>query len=492
MPFGANDEILAGPSGFGKDDEVLQVAQQPAQPSTPKQGGFVQGFKQGVSDLVTPITSNAQGLASDVDQAAKTGAERTVAAQNPISKALAVGGMAARIGGAAVGRTFNVAADEVGNVLNKVPGYSSLVDMANQKVQPAINAVGNAYQKMPNEAKDVVDIAANTPVAGLGLRYISNLIGKGISGAVTGMGEAAENAGKSTLISGMKPKDVTAKLAGKDVADGAKNLADNVAKYNLQSTGKGFSGISENAQSRINQEMASADKLVQDAAIKDPTKKFDVDKSFLDLADRIESGKENAVFGDEQKASDMLLNVHKSLELRGLTGEQPISNLPKIKQTINQGMQLFKKGAYNIAQDPIKAQVGELAYLKMKDDLESVVPEIAQHNDAIHDLINVKTAADQAVKRIGNRDKIGLTDWGLLLGGPEVAHTFGAHGLSALGGIPGAVLIAKKAASGGRGSSALISAGQGLQNLGGILNTDVSTPVYSRLQDISNQYRAFR
>jgi hypothetical protein len=147
--------------------------------------------------------------------------------------------------------------------------------------------------------------------------------------------------------------------------------------------------------------------------------------------------------------------------LRGLDGTQPISKLPQIKQTIEKyGGGLFEKGSYGIAKDPLKQKVGELAYLKLKDDLESYIPEIGDHNKIIHELIPVKQASEEAVKRIGNKNKIGLEDWALLLGGPGAVHTLGAANLSGLAGIPGAVLMGKKALSSGRGSSMLMKTGK--------------------------------
>jgi hypothetical protein len=339
-------------------------------------------------------------------------------------------------------------------------------------------SVGESVQRLssmvPQEVKSLGVIGMN--VAGLVTAPGAAKDGaKAFSKAATATGKAVGEKSKSLLLSGMKPKDVTAKLAGKDVAKGAQKLVDDISTYKLESATGGFKGISEKANGKIGSYLDEVETVINKKVLSDPKASIDVDGTFVNFMDDLQSGKINAVFGEEAKSAELADDIYNALEIRGLTGSQTIDKIPEIKRIIsNYGGGLFRKGPYNIAKDPLKQQVGELAYLRLTDDLEKIVPEIRQYNKAVHDIINVKKAADEAVKRIGNKDKIGLTDWMLLLGGPTAAQNLGVSS-QAVAGIPGAVLIAKKALGSGRGASAGIKVGRALQGKQKVLPTTSAT-----------------
>lgn len=363
---------------------------------------------------------------------------------------------------AAAGEGFRAAGDVTGIAFE--PLTKALVPKSLMSRLPNTPGIKQASETLPESVKynlGTSALAAGTVLgAGPGLKVAKEAVKLGQEAKV-GLGEKLLASGKSSLQSGMKPKDVTSKLAGKNVMEGAQNLIDRVDKYNLESPIGGFKGIAVKAENRIAQEKEIADNLIKDYAVKNPTVTHDIDKSFINYIDDLQKGKFKEVFGDDKLAAKYASDIHEALALRGLDGMQPISKFPEIKQLIeNYGGGLFPKGSQAIGKDPLKLRTGELAYLRLKGDLESYIPEIADHNHAIYELIPVERAANEAVKRIGNKNKIGLEDWALLFGGPGAAHTLGASGLSAVAVIPGAILMGKKALSGGRGASAMIKAGK--------------------------------
>jgi len=345
----------------------------------------------------------------------------------------------------------------IGSGMRKVlPGTTQALGTAMKKYE----------EKTPPGLKNVVDIGTSAleivPPVGVAGKLGAKAIEKGLD--VTG--DVLQKSGKSLLRSGMKTKDVTALLAGKNVEEGAQNLVENIQKYGVESPMGGFKGISNKASKKIAENMNLSDEAIKKVLKEAPDAVVDIDDTFLRFIDDLESGNVNSVFGDEVKSGELANNIHKALEMRGLTGVQSIEKIPEIKKVISQyGGGLFKKGKYAIATDPLKKQVGELAYLRLKEDLEKIVPEIGQYNKATHDLITIKKAADEASKRIGNRDKIGITDWMLLFGGPTAAHSMGLPAAAA-GAIPGTAIIARKVLGSGRGASGLISTGRGLKKLG--------------------------
>jgi hypothetical protein len=278
-------------------------------------------------------------------------------------------------------------------------------------------------------------------------------------------GNALSNIAKSNLVSGAKLKDVTARQFSSNVATGAKQYADLVEKHNLESPMKGFAGISEKAQSAIDEHMVKADEILKQAAKANPGLSANPTDVALKFMDDISTGKEKSFLLDPDRANSIVDKIHRGLETMGLAGNQPVEKLPQVKTAIREMVGGFTKGAPNIAAEPYVKQVGDIYYLRMKQALEDKVPEIAEYNNAIHDLINVKNASDEAAKRIGNKNKIGLNDWASLIG---LRALFPEGGKVSNIQLPliGAPVIAAKLASGGRGSSALLSAGRGMQTLG--------------------------
>jgi len=329
----------------------------------------------------------------------------------------------------------------------------------------AARKLGGLYSKLPEPVKNTAGILGDVASIVPGVDAGAMVGGKVASTGAKVLGEGLEKSGKKLLRSEMKPRDTTALLAGKNVEEGARRIVDNISKYGVESPGKGFEGVSGKAAQKIRENMDASDAAITKAAQANPNATVDIDGSLLNLMDDLQNGKIDSVFGDEARAAELVSDIHKALDLRGLSGVQSIEKIPEIKRTIAQyGGGLFKKGKYAIETDPTKKQVGELAYLKLKTDLEGIVPEIRQYNTATHDLITIKTAADQASKRIGNKNEISLQDWMILLGGPAAAHTLGVPAVAA-GAIPGGLMIGRKVLGSGRGASGMISAGKGIQKV---------------------------
>jgi len=320
----------------------------------------------------------------------------------------------------------------------------------------------NAPESVKNIAGSIGDVSQMVP----GVGALGKAIPKTAGFAAEKTGKSLTGMGKSVISSDAKIRDSVAKLAGKTPLEGVKKITDDIAKYEVESATGGFSGISTKAQKRINQEMQRGEQAISDFAAKNPGAAVDVDYTFLQLADDLAGGKEKSIFLNEDKAADLAIQIHSSLEKRGLTGLQPVSKLPEIKKAIDDGMNLFKKGSQQIELDPLPSKVGELSYLRLKNELEQHVPEIAESNKAVHDLITVKTAMEAAQKLAGNRNKLGITDLALIFGGPSLAANMGVSGGAMLAGIPGVALAGKKLAGDARGASAMIKSGRGFQKIG--------------------------
>lgn len=344
---------------------------------------------------------------------------------------------------------------------------------------PTLGSFTVPYSPGKEEAKAVTDLSLSS----INPLDIIAPIKKGISAGL-------KVAGESVLKSQMKPKDVTSLLAGKNVEEGVNKLVKNISKYNVESPVGGFSGISKKASRKITENIDMADNAIKNALKNTPDASVNIDDTFLQFMDDLKSGRINDVFGDEEQAEKIASNIYNGLELRGLTGEQSIDKIPEIKKVITKyGGGLFKKGKYNIAADPLKNQVGELSYLRLTKELEGKVPEIKKFNDAAHDLIIIRKASDEAAKRIGNRDKIGLTDWMLLFGGPTAASQLGLS-QAAAGAIQGSIFIGKKALGSGRGPSASLQLSKALETIPFPVKTGVGTVSgYHSVKEDENERR---
>lgn len=273
-------------------------------------------------------------------------------------------------------------------------------------------------------------------------------------------GEALESVGKSAMRGGLKIKDVTARKAAKNIEQGAKKIVDDIAKYKVQSTTGGFKGISKNAAKEIEKAKSIADNIITKSKI-DPNKTVDIDGVFLQFMDDLEKGAVDAVGIDEiDNAIKHADNIYEALnKYAGISGSVPIDVANEAKKAIGRGA--FKKGAPNIADDPVKNKVKELLNLRIRDAIETHVPEIRQQNQKIHDLINVRLAADEAAKRMQNWNMLTMTD--LILGGAGGgAAAISKSPETALG--TAALMLTNRILRGGKGASAAISAGQALKS----------------------------
>ena len=447
-----------------------------APPAAPEQPGITDKIPYGES-LSRFATKDIPGAITGLD---KRMTQREDAVRAPTAMAEDLGlkpGLAAdivgaperavRIGGAAAGDVMDVIGTGVGiagKAVNRLTG-SNFGRYAASKVLPKIEpyvkpvvARYEAYKAAQPQSAQANLTASEGYASALGMKL------PGAPGALAkGAGEALEKGGVRSIIKDMKPKDVTAKLAGRDVNEGAKKLASDIAKYKVESPMGGFTGTIKKIDSKLDANYSSVEKAVASNYAKTGAT-IDIDNTFIKYLDDLKAGKIEDVFGDEEQAAKYAGDIHKALELRGLAGPQPIAKLSDIKRTINKyAGGLFPKGTQALNKDPLKLKTGELAYLRVRDDLEQAVPEIRKYNQESHDLLNVRKAASEAVKRIGNRNDISLVDAGLLVGGPTAAHSLGITGMAA-GVLPGAAIIGSKIAGSGRGASAMIGAGRALQD----------------------------
>jgi hypothetical protein len=357
----------------------------------------------------------------------------------------------------AMGRILDV--DVSGMTGGMTPGYKP--NLPPVTIRQTAGEIQKTAGKYPSTARNLGALG-NIAGVSLGTGLGAPVARASIKGAIEGTGSGLISAGKGAMKSTLKIKDVTAKLAGRNVQEGAQKIVNDISKFNLQSM-KGIGKSAEKAQNLISKKTDEFDNLITRAIEKQPDKTFDINKAFDNLAKDILEGKEIYTFGDEKAASNIVANIRQSLELRGLSGVQTIDKIPEIKKTMQKGMQLFEKGKYNIPKDPLKNQVGEIAYLRLTKELEELVPGTKAVNKDIHDLINVRTALTDAQKRIGNKNQISIADLAILFGGPSVAANLGVPvSGAALAGSVGAGLITKKALGSGRGASALMAAGKAL------------------------------
>lgn len=281
---------------------------------------------------------------------------------------------------------------------------------------------------------------------------------KGIEKTLGRAGDISEQAGKKTLRSGMKIKDTTAKLAGKNVDKGVEKIVNDIAKYKIGSTKGGYKGIANNAQKEISKRMAQTDELIKAYMKEDPIAGVNVTNVLDDLANDIRGGAIKSFMTKEDEAADFIMAVNNSLEKWGRHGYQRIGDIPDIKREISEGLNLFSKGKFTINDAPLKEKVGDYIYLRLLDEVGNRLPGVKKAGKEIHDLINVKNAALEANKRVGNKNVIGLTDVIGLVGGAPALQAIGVPGsYSTIVPLISAGIIGKKALGNGRGASGLLT-----------------------------------
>lgn len=297
-------------------------------------------------------------------------------------------------------------------------------------------------------------------------------IGLGAVGETAGAiaAKAATKAGQKLLASSAKIKDVTAKIAGSNVAEGLQQTVNDVAEFGLESPLGNFGKMAVKADKKISIENKKLDDLMNAFAEQNPETVVDIDEIFVDYLDDIENNRIVNFFGKEDQATKTASNIHKALEKRGLAGEQPVINLRKIKKTMAEGLKLFKKGKFQIGEEPLSKQVGELAHLRIADRLNEFIPEAKQLNDNMRRLITTKKALIEAHKRTGNHNFISLRT--AILAGGGVAGIGGQSIDALLAGLAASAALGSLAK--GRGASALIRAARGrlLPTTGRILTAE--------------------
>jgi hypothetical protein len=378
-------------------------------------------------------------------------------------KAVRTVGSGLGIAGEMAAIPFNVA----GAAINKATGgrAGKMLQMAVNKVadtKVAKNLIG-WYSGLSEAEKANYSTAAD-------LLEAFSFSGGKAAGKVAGKvvhktGDITEGLGKKSLRSGMKIKDPTAKLAGINTEAGVQKIVNDVAKFKIESKTGGFKGMVNNAQKQIDTRMKKSAQAITNFTKKDPIAGVNVTDALKELEDDIRNGRVASIFTGEDNAADFVKEINKSLTKRNLHGYQLIKTLPEINKKMRQGMDLFSKGKFGINDAPMKELVGDLAYLKLLDKIGDRLPEVRKAGQEIHDLINVKTAALEATKRVGNRNDISLSEVLLLLGGGPALQSMGVPtNASFIVPAVAAGIVTKKALGSGRGASTLITAGRGLKS----------------------------
>jgi hypothetical protein len=460
MGWNDNDTLIA-PAPFGVNDEVIipfrsQQKKIFGNPFSAMAKTWTSGMQKAGGELATPTTTPGQAIgagARALNQIVGT------AVATPI---------------AGIAGLFPQGTQRLNDIAKNFSGEEYGKMMMGNLYRPLEQTGGNLSQFIrthPNTAIALKDFFPTVGALSMGIgggkipaEKIYNAIIKGTEKIVAGTGGAIKNVGISNIISGSKIKDALALKAAPNVMAGAQKIGNDVAKYKLQSTTKGFKGIVPNAQNAIDARMMTGEQKILAEAAKNPTASLNIDEHAMNLMDDVKNGNVAGTWGDENRAQQVVDNIHKTLEQKGLAGIQPIIKIPEIKQALKEGMGLFKKGAYNVQADPLKQNMGENLYFRLMDGLNEQVPGLKEINSEIRDIINVKTMAQQAAKRIGNKDKIGLSDWASLIGVTLLEKEGKIIPGATIPVAGGLVVAGKKILSGGRGSSALISAGQAIES----------------------------
>jgi hypothetical protein len=334
----------------------------------------------------------------------------------------------------------------------------SAKDMASKGAQAymkATNAIpgvqeGNAAIEAHPELKKNIENALN----------ISSVLPIGGAAADVG-GNLMQSAAKKALRGEAKITDVVARKAAPTITAGKTKIINDIADKNLQSSGKGFSGISENAQKQIDDKMETGSDALKSAQAANPDKTISLDKAGNDYQMKLLNDQTDIPFDQAGKANEVMTDLMAKLKKKlGKNPDEPaelsFDEANKARQLLSKGV--FKKGAFN-TNDPLVDQVKQDLALTLRDALGEHVPELAAANKDIRDLINIKKAAEAASSRIAGHNQV--------LGyGNAIAATAGSllspnHELGAAAGY-----LTKKALESGRGASAALSTGKALAKAG--------------------------
>lgn len=287
--------------------------------------------------------------------------------------------------------------------------------------------------------------------------------------------QGLQNVGKGFLGAEMKIKNTLAQRGyGSNIAEKKQNLLNAIAENDLESKIGNFAKMAKKASSKASENFDKADEIVQQIA-------NDKNSQLINVVDEVKkigtnSIKEVSNAGEEDAANNVLEKILKSLESKGLDSDNRIDALVYAKKLLNKRGDLFKKGPAPTGEEAINTELRKRIYLGLVDKIGEISPEIKQLNTQGKTLLDISDIANDAASRTTNLNKVSLTDWiaGAGAGAASAVAkdpTLLALTLGALGG--------KKLLSQGRGASALIQAGKGIENfksaLGNIANKEINT-----------------
>lgn len=339
------------------------------------------------------------------------------------------------------------------------------IEAAKEKIRQIPEA-----EQTPQPVPIAGPLVPGTQLTGTGQRVMPGDIKKPLESIVELVGSAAgdptilgalakkplEAFGKKALRSGLKPKDVTARLAGRTTEEGAKKIVDDIVKHKVESA-TGFGGTLKNINKKINELSGDVDKTIKQTVKNNPAAVVDLDEVYIKFIDDLQNGRVPEIpFDEKERAVKMVSDFDDALaKFEGISGTVPldVANVAKKKF----GQKVFRKGGTGIAEDPLKNQVKELLNLRIRDEMGRINPAITRDNKSISELITARKAVEDAIKRLGNRNALfNASNLAILLSGSAPTAVFGLPAALTTAGLIGAKTIG----SAGRGAAGLIKAGR--------------------------------
>lgn len=257
--------------------------------------------------------------------------------------------------------------------------------------------------------------------------------------------------GKHLLQAAAKTKDVTAKLAGKEVAEGAQKIIEDLVEFNLESPTGGFSKMAQKATKGFRQRGRDLDKVVDGYVVGNPNATIDLDKILNKVKNEIETGMTD-IAGNEESKSKFVDVMRESLALRGLTGKIPVAKAREAKQIINLIADSFKKGPFR--DDVTQSEkIGRMAFRAVNEEFGEFIPEARRLGQEMRRIKVVEKAMKEAQKRVGNHNFLSLRGSLLLGSGIKSENKLGLFATVA-------AMLFLKAAEKGRGGSTLVRLGR--------------------------------
>lgn len=283
-------------------------------------------------------------------------------------------------------------------------------------------------------------------------------------------GKLAEKAGLAALRGEAKITNTLGQKAASTPMAGKEKIVSDISKYNLQSTKGGFSGIADNAQAEIKVRDRMADDILKAKQKEAPDMRISLDNVMHEYEKKLADDIADIPFDQKDKAieikNELIAKLKRELgKDEDLPAALTLLEANRARQILSKGA--FKKGAFNQT-DPIRDQVKQDLAMSFRDEVAKSVPQQAEYNRQIRDLINVKKAAQEADARIAGHNPIMSMGNAIATGlGTAGGHALGSPTAGAL-----ASLAAKNMLQSGRGASALVSAGKGAKKLSEL--TDLS------------------